>query len=454
MLTVSPCRMYREPSSTEASKKSAIKDPSAVARSSIRRQATIRRPSRHGDFRGASHHLDRPNLYNSMFYDTLSGWNVLDRVRSPTRSIGDILAREARELESSSTSPPQDESSNLLGGSANANRREAGQRLLADAARHSQPGRRLRIPRDTTSVFDLINRPSPADGPRSQRGSEHPPLTPRFAPAIAYHSAVSSQPNSRRSPFPGSDAAGDGLALPRVPQLRRAIEQSISDLNRPFHEPTIDGLGDRQRSLSPDDDDYAHNAWETLLTTMTPDANLPSNESSFASTSASTTNASRSGTTATSTNSTQTLPSSLDSATANVHLALDPYPEFLNPCDYPTSSDSESDPELDLEGNRPSRRRRVLPPSRLLDNLRQSHDLNSTMSSQPPIPTISFSFSDPSTDPDFRQMQNIISRFANGDVPDHMWVAAGLPLPPSIGSGLGGGDETRDSDSVEGPRRR
>lgn len=443
--------MYREPSATEASKKNAIKDPSAAARSAIRRQPTIRRPSRHGTFRGASHRLDRPNLVNSMFYDTLSDWNAIERAR-PSRSIGEILAREARELESLSATPRQDESPDLLAGPTDANRWEVGQRLLADAARHSQPGRRLRIPRDTM-LTETVNRPSPRDGPRNQQSSEHPPFTPRFAPAIAYHSAVAPQPNARRSPFPGLDMSGD-LGLPRVPQLRRAIEQSISDLNRPFSEPSIDGLGDRQRSLSPDDDDYAHNAWETLLTTMTPDANLPSNESSFASTSASATNAPRSGTTATSTNSTQTLPSSLDSATANVHLALDPYPEFLNPCDYPTSSDSESDPEIDFEGNRQARRRRGLPRPRFMDSLRQSHDINSTMSSQPPIPTISFAFSDPSTDPEFRQMQSIVSRFANGDVPDHMWVAAGLPLPPGVGSRLGGGDEARDSDSVDGASRR
>jgi hypothetical protein len=441
--------MYREPSATEASKKNAIKDSSAAARSAIRRQATIRRPSRHGTFRGASHRLDRPNLVNSMFYDTISDWNAIDRTR-PSRNIGEILAREARELESLSATPPQGESPDILGGPTDANRREAGQRLLTDAARHSQPGRRLRIPRDTM-LTELINRPSPGDPPRNQQSSEQPPFTPRFAPAIAYHSTVASQPNVRRSPFPRLDTPGD-LGLPRVPQLRRAIEQSINDLNRPFSEPSIDGLGDRQRSLSPDDDDYAHNPWETLLTTITPDANLPSNESSFAST-ASATNASRSGATATSTNSTQTLPSSLDSATANVHLALDPYPEFLNPCDYPTSSDSESDPELDLEGNRQARRRRAMPRSRFIDTLRQSHDINSTMSSQPPIPTISFSFSDPSTDPEFRQMQSIISRFANGDVPDHMWVAAGLPLPPSIGSRLGGGDEARDPDGIDGARR-
>ncbi len=44
--------------------------------------------------------------------------------------------------------------------------------------------------------------------------------------------------------------------------------------------PQVDGLGDRQRSLSPEDN------WDTLLTTITPDQQLPSADSSFTSASA------------------------------------------------------------------------------------------------------------------------------------------------------------------------
>ena len=42
---------------------------------------------------------------------------------------------------------------------------------------------------------------------------------------------------------------------------------------------TLDGLGDRQRSFSPDDD--ANDTWETMLTTITPDERVPSAHSSF-----------------------------------------------------------------------------------------------------------------------------------------------------------------------------
>lgn len=59
----------------------------------------------------------------------------------------------------------------------------------------------------------------------------------------------------------------------RMERLRRAVESNTS----------FDGLGDRNRSLSPEGD----NVWETLLTTISPDPQPPSVGSSFASASAS-----------------------------------------------------------------------------------------------------------------------------------------------------------------------
>jgi hypothetical protein len=50
----------------------------------------------------------------------------------------------------------------------------------------------------------------------------------------------------------------------------------------------LDGLGDRDRSLSPEGD----GAWETMLTTLTPDPQLPSAGSSFVSSSATASSAS------------------------------------------------------------------------------------------------------------------------------------------------------------------
>lgn len=433
--------MFREPSSTEASKSHHLKDPTATARSTIRRQPSIRRSSRYGGptLRGAPH-LHR--FGRAPFQDSMTSNSFLNR-----RSIGDMLAREARVLGYPMTSPHEDEP---FDDAAEANRREVGQRLLADAARHGQPGRRLRIPRDATTVAELINRPSPGDGPTGQQqtASEHPPFSRRFAPATAYHSAITSD----ASPFPTTESSRGVPAPQRVPQLRRAVEQSISGLNRAGRDSAMDGLGDRERSLSPDDDDHAHDAWETLLTTITPDANLPSNDSSFASASASATNASRNGTAITSANSSQAMPSN-GFDTERTRMILNPYPEYLNPCDYPTSSDSESDTELNLEDNRRSRRRRTAPRLPFMDTLRQSHDLNSTMSSQPPISTFSLSFYDSTSDPDFQQMQAILDRLARREeIPEHWWAAAGLSR--TVGRRLGAGDETPESDSADGPSRQ
>ncbi|KAL9063462.1 MAG: hypothetical protein Q9157_008228, partial [Trypethelium eluteriae] len=65
-------------------------------------------------------------------------------------------------------------------------------------------------------------------------------------------------------------------------------QRRLDDLNRRHrqylrHFETIGGLGDRERSLSPPEDDY----WETMLSTITPDPIPPSAESSFTSAAAS-----------------------------------------------------------------------------------------------------------------------------------------------------------------------
>lgn len=54
-------------------------------------------------------------------------------------------------------------------------------------------------------------------------------------------------------------------------QYRRRAQHA-----RTRRQDTLDGLGDRQRSFSPDDD-----AWETMLMTITPDERVPSAHSSF-----------------------------------------------------------------------------------------------------------------------------------------------------------------------------
>lgn len=356
-------------------------------------------------------------------------------------------------MRSSSNGGHGDDDFDLTSGLVDFNRREAGRRILTDALRHGHPGRRLRIARESTlrpnmanSLFssDPFNRPSPGDDLDNRRSPEHLPYTPRFAPAVAYHSTISSQPHPdfiRLPPFPRLEGPGGDTTGPTAPLLQRGVQRSANRGSRQNHESVVDGLGDRQRSLSPDDE---HDAWETLLTTITPDANPPSAETSFTSTSASgTADLSRRGTRRSPVTSSQTLPSSLDSSAATVPVVLDPYPEFLNPCDDQSLSDSGTESDSETSYRALYRRNR--------ERLRRSHHLGigSTMSSQPPIPTISVSFSHASADPELQQMQAILDRLSRReDIPDDWWAAAGLSR--TMSRRLPANDNSPDADPADG----
>lgn len=85
------------------------------------------------------------------------------------------------------------------------------------------------------------------------------------------------------------DESTDSNAVP-FPPLRRMGRRTIADGPLPASSlreswspaTTFDGLGDRERSISPQDDH-----WETMLSTVAPDPLPPTAESSFASTAAS-----------------------------------------------------------------------------------------------------------------------------------------------------------------------
>ncbi|PYH95128.1 hypothetical protein BO71DRAFT_440484 [Aspergillus ellipticus CBS 707.79] len=422
--------LFCESSSAEGVKNNPIKDPCAAARSAIRRQPTVRRPSRYGSaLRSAT-------------------------LRSPfPRPLVDEIEREANGLQRHVRSPLSNPSNaddpfDLTTGLLDSSRHEAGQRLLSDALRHGRPGQRLRIPH-TSSYSEFYHRPSPGVEATSRPEQDPPSFTPRFAPAIAYHRTASphTRPDSLRlSPFLRPDNIGGDLSIAAAfPSLRRVGQRSINEATRPARESAVDGLGDRQRSVSPDDD-HANDAWETLLTTITPDTNLPSADSSFTSASASGTNASTIGTTRSSATSLQNMSNPMDPSA--IQRALDPYPEFLNPCDYPSSTDSESDSESGISQQSLFRRYRRI---RQMESLRRAQHLQSTMSNHPPIPTISFAFSDSSsTDPDLQQMQAILDRLARReDIPDEWWAAAGLSR--TLGRRIGVNDEPRGTETVDGP---
>lgn len=342
-------------------------------------------------------------------------------------------------------------------------RREEGSRLLRDALRHRQPGRRLRIPRESSLRFEMptppwspsetLQRSSLGDYARIRQTADSFPYSPRFAPAYNFRHD-SSTPQTRtetRSPPPAVvrppvHMTEDGPA-PGVRYLRRVGHRSVSDNNGnpASSQQGIDGLGDRQRSASPDDDDLG-NVWETLLTTITPDPNLPSAESSFTSNAA--TNSSRAAESTRQGQSSQTQrPHS--GPTATVHMILEPYPDFFNPCDIPdpaTDSDTETESELGLHRSGSSRRRQH-PRSRLLES---TSAIGSTQDSQPPVPrlprssglpSISFISHDLSSGVD---MHAILDRLAQREhVPDGWWAAAGLPH--TMGRQLDVGDASSDN---------
>ncbi|KAH8693150.1 hypothetical protein BGW36DRAFT_464334 [Talaromyces proteolyticus] len=406
--------MYREASS--AAPKSTLKrDPSAHARSSIRRRGAVR------------------HVFPSF---------------SPTTS-----SRSSGSLRSSRPLP--EDSRNDLSQRQNLSSEETalldaarGQRLLRDALRHGQPGRRLRIPRESSlrfeipnppfSVNEFLSRTSSNDDANRRLPPDGIPFTRRFAPAFAFQPNTSGQPQGEsdvqsfpysRSGTPGGETTSDNSARRSRPTSNRLTNEGNDRLST--QRSAIDGLGDRQRSASPDD--IQDDAWETLLTTITPDANLPSTDSSFASTAASASanpNGNPDSTQVSRSSQSQSMPSG--PAAATVHMILEPYPEFLNPCDFPddtTGSDTEAESDFDLRAA--ELRYRHPPRSRMPVH---TPAIGSTQDSQPPVPRLDQTAMQTSVSSLFDQnptlevnLQVIIDRLVHREeVPDEWWTGVGL----------------------------
>ncbi|KAF2441959.1 hypothetical protein P171DRAFT_83116 [Karstenula rhodostoma CBS 690.94] len=212
-----------------------------------------------------------------------------------------------------------------------------------------------------------------------------PALTPNFAPAIHVEHRRSAPVLRRtrlarshtlrhagdRSPVADEDVPveadeGSGDNAVGFPPLRRMGRRTIADGPLPSSSlreswspaTTLDGLGDRERSLSPVVDDH----WETMLTSVAPDPLAPTAESSFASSAASasfsTSNpSSRAGSSNSNSNSASssrthlTIPSRRQSFSA----------DFLRACDTSeddSASDTEAEDEV-LDSNSMRRRHTV-----------------------------------------------------------------------------------------------
>lgn len=429
--------MFVEPEVTESKVKT---DPSAPARSAIRRQRTVRytphtRDRFHRDeFRARDQGMRTSNEALSRELHQRRMLRYFSRRNGPENPAAELAAfneseerrngilerdRLTREEERREASRADRERH----AASQRQRMESGRALLRDALSYERPGQRMRLsnnpneayylpgledmsesaqaayaeivqrarenPRLTSEERRLAQRelfpnqhassPPPRNMPTPPSSSEEhsnhlaalestPPVrsagyTARFAPS-RYHELLHRDENPLRERAEG-DARTTALldevenarretihsleeadrtieaadrALSELPPLRR-MPGRRSHLPSPPENPTVDGLGDRSRSFSPNDD-----AWDTLVRTMTPDERVPSVHSSFTSATAS---ASSSLASNSATNSYGTLVTAPSSNTSTADL----YPTL---CDNTDSEDSLTEEEDDMPSERPA----------------------------------------------------------------------------------------------------
>ncbi|SPQ21984.1 efeca579-ab4c-4eba-8b90-5d7f5a472828 [Thermothielavioides terrestris] len=243
--------------------------------------------------------------------------------------------------------------------------------------------------------------------------SEFLPRRSRLRPEPTY--TLSSIRSTQAPDHPCDTVSGRHVALPQTGGrwmdsiLRADSRQSLNGpgegswsrpaapSNRPWTHRTglgtlggVDGLGDRNRSLSPEGD----NVWDTLLSTLTPDPQPPSVGSSFASATAS---ASAAATQSNATASSRTSFTTQDTAEES---AFDP------PCDSGCdNSDTEGDDDEDeMDAIQPPRRRRTY-----AEVVRDSND--------DPLELLG----------GIGGMQRIVRNLARReDIPDEWWAEVGL----------------------------
>ncbi len=370
--------MFVEPEVTE-SKVAAKADPSAPARSTIRRQRTVRYSPHVRSRPSSSRTQSISNARNADRHPLLEAIRRGDSTVASTRADEDELVDVEMEAD-------------LAHAEASQRRRlESGRALLRDALSYERPSRRIRphhhlyrphshhhhrpnaqssansrhlgftvqgLPfySDSRSGSTIANIDGSSPRPVATEVRSPPPeymptppytsgdasnqstafnttptvgtasFTPRFAPAYRYTETAEAafrEYVARHNLDVPTYQDLDGL-----PPLRHMTNRDRPRYNSQRispHPDAVDGLGDRRRSFSPED--YS---WETLLTTITPDERLPSAQSSF--TTATASGSSLSSNSTSSYGTLVTVPSSADT--------LDTYP---NICDNTESEDSGSD---------------------------------------------------------------------------------------------------------------
>ncbi|EPE05648.1 hypothetical protein F503_08179 [Ophiostoma piceae UAMH 11346] len=156
-------------------------------------------------------------------------------------------------------------------------------------------------PRSTMDHFMGFDEPEPPRAPRrritsSLRRVAAPPSNPTRRPTVGWSdNANPPAPSGQSSSSATSRIFGDVNQIRNGPEAASArqygwavryidgnnVNNPLPSIHDLLSSNQVDGLGDRRRSLSPEGD----GVWDTLLTTLTPDPQPPSLNSSFASTS-------------------------------------------------------------------------------------------------------------------------------------------------------------------------
>ncbi|ERF70628.1 hypothetical protein EPUS_02494 [Endocarpon pusillum Z07020] len=316
--------MFREPGESSPQKVAEKAERAAASsRSAIRRERTIRDTGRLHRFsernenevpNGAATVLSsgtRPRNRVRMRQDRGTEQQIQSRAM---RRWGPILDAARRGDE---------------GGVHDAIRRSVDEELRGDGLQHQRSGRGTRVPRSPRTSYTSALRFEVAPTSRSLASPERsveeqallarpympsPPYsfsdnsavglrlrategttgfipadpTPGFAPARGVH-----RDNEEHEPATSGSAPrhhtppGESSWTASYPPLRRVSHLSPRLESDRFSLSGSGGLGDRRRSVSSSSSDPGQDTWETLLTTMEPDAQLPSTDSSFTSATAS-----------------------------------------------------------------------------------------------------------------------------------------------------------------------
>ncbi|ODH30181.1 hypothetical protein ACO22_03631 [Paracoccidioides brasiliensis] len=348
--------------------------PLAPSRSTIRRQRPFRRFQRGNNDTNSSNGSSRNHGYVPYYRSSMPQW-----VETLSREIlGDSTAGEQGSVRNPSSQDYESRldwpSSAVSSSSSTLARREIGQQLARDVVRYEAPGLRMRIPRESSLNSDTLYSPlwPPRNGPSRQSASngnatssrsavsppDLAPYSPRFAPAFPPRNNNSNELTAPASYTSSTTTLRSNNNDPYMPLLRRVGHRSIGSDTGYAGPPRTRNINRLERSSyygdganddeDEDDDDDEHNMWETLFTTITPDDNLPSFESSFTSATAS---ASTPPTRSSANSSQTTLPSSIGIANpTRLFIPLESFADQGNHCDFLSSSEgSDTEPESDME---------------------------------------------------------------------------------------------------------